>query len=317
MSGLLNLRLRQIRWEAEGICSYEFVPAAGRALPAFTAGAHVDLHLPEQRIRSYSLLNDPAETHRYVVAVQRDEQGRGGSEWMHTALRVGQRLQASPPVNDFALADSDAPAVLIAGGIGITPILSMLKQLDRQGRRWSLHYAARSAESAAFVDELKTLASAANPLQLSLSGSGAERLDIAGIVGQAPPESHLYCCGPARMIDAFLAAGAALPAQRVHVERFAAGNEAATAGGFEVVLQRSGQRVPVLAGQTILDALLDRNVSVQYACSSGVCGTCRTRVVDGTPDHRDDYLADDEKAANDCIMVCCSGSKSATLVLDL
>lgn len=317
MSDLLNLRLRQIRWEAEGICSYELVPTGGPALPPFTAGAHIDLHLPQQMVRSYSLVNDPAETHRYVVAVQRDPQGRGGSLWMHGVARVGQVLQTTPPGNDFALADTVAPAVFIAGGIGITPILAMIKHLNRLRRPWQLHYAARSAAQAAFADEVAALAGETRTANLHFGSQGDERLNLRQIVTAAPPDAHLYCCGPARMIDAFTAFSAHLPPARVHVERFAASSEAATSGGFEVVLRRSGRKIPVMAGQTILDALLDHDVAVQYACSAGVCGTCQTRVVDGLPDHRDDYLSDDEKAGNKTIMVCCSGSRSRTLVLDL
>jgi len=317
VNDLLKLRLRQIRLEAEDIASYELVSATGQALPAFTAGAHIDLHLPEQMVRSYSLLNDPAETHRYVIAVQHDKEGRGGSAWMHTRPRVGDVLQAGAPSNDFALADTAAPAVLIAGGIGITPLLAMARQRQRGQRPWQLHYAARSARAAAFVDELAALDAGAQAVQLYLGDSGEARMPLAAIVAAAPPEAHLYCCGPARMIDAFVAACAGRPAAQVHTERFAASSAAATAGGFELVLQRSGRRFTVPEGKTILDTLLDHNVDVQYACSAGVCGTCRTRVVDGTPDHRDDYLSDEEKACNDAIMVCCSGARSQTLVLDL
>ena len=320
MSALLNLRLRQIRLESHGIASYELVAAEpGHVLPAFTAGAHIDLHLAEQRVRSYSLLNDPAETHRYVIAVQLDVQGRGGSAWMHRVPRVGDVLQVSLPSNDFALAESSAPAVFVAGGIGITPILSMLRRLSGQQRPWQLHYAARSAQQAAFVGELEALAGdrQQRALRLCFGASGEDRLNLRRIVEQAPTAAHLYCCGPARMIDEFLAVCAQHPPGRVHVERFAAASPAATAGGFEVVLQRSGRRLAVPAGKTILDTLLDHDVNVQYSCSAGVCGTCRTKVLDGVPDHRDDYLSDDEKRSNDAIMVCCSGARSRTLVLDL
>ncbi len=313
----LAVRLRQIRWEAEGVHSFELVPIDGHALPAFSAGAHIDLHLPEQRVRSYSLVNDPVETHRYLIAVQRDVLGRGGSAWLHAVPRVGDVLQVGLPVNDFALADAAAPAVFIAGGIGITPIVAMLRQLNRRRRPWQLHFAARSRQHAAFIDEIEALAGDENTLATSFSTDGDERLDLRAIVAAAPADAHLYCCGPARMIDAFVDACAQRPAAFVHTERFAAGAAAATGGGFDVVLQRSGRRLAVGAGKTILDTLLDEGVSVQYACSAGVCGTCRTRVIDGTPDHRDDYLSDDEKLANDSIMVCCSGARSPTLVLDL
>lgn len=317
VSDLLTLQVRQIRWEAEGISSYEFVSEDGSRLPAFTAGAHIDLHLPEQRVRSYSLVNDPDEGHRYVIAVQHEAEGRGGSAWMHAVARVGDRLQATPPSNDFPLDDSASPVVLIAGGVGITPILAMLRRLNRVQRPWQLHYAARSPQLAAFAEEVQGLAGAHGTVALHLGGAGGERLSLQRILDEAPPDVQLYCCGPARMIDEFAVLCAGRPAARVHVERFAAASSAATGGGFELVLQRSVRRLAVASGKTILDTLLDHGVDVQYACTAGVCGTCRTRVMAGLPDHRDDYLSDEEKARNDSIMVCCSGSRSATLVLDL
>jgi ferredoxin-NADP reductase len=315
----LDLCLRQIRLEARGIASYEFVSADGRPLPPFTAGAHIDLHLPREMIRSYSLLNAPSDAARYVVAVQRDAQGRGGSSWMHAQPRVGDRLRASLPGNDFALAEEAAHSVFIAGGIGITPILSMLHRLEELGRRWQLHYAGRSPEETAFADTLRAMQGGRGhgEVEFCFGSSRAERLDIAAIVRNAPADAHLYCCGPSRMIDAFVEACAGRPAHTVHFERFAAGSAAATEGGYEVVLERSGQRLAVAPGKTILDTLLDHAIDVPYACSAGVCGTCRTRVIAGEPDHRDDYLDAQEKQSNEAIMICCSGSRSKTLVLDL
>jgi len=312
----LEVRLRQVRLEADGIVSYEFVSASGAPLPAFSAGAHIDLHLPGGMVRSYSLVNDPAETHRYLIAVHRAPDGRGGSDWMHGVPRVGDPLRVSVPKNDFPLVENARLSILIAGGIGITPLLSMVRRLNALGQPWRLHYAARSPQHAAFVGELQALAAQGGELELRFDSS-APRLDIARLVGDAPADAHLYCCGPRPMIDDFVAAGASRSESTVHYERFAAGSEAATAGGFDVVLQRSGQRLHVLPGKTILDTLLDNGVQVQYSCSAGICGTCRTGVIEGDPDHRDDYLTDQEKAENRSIMVCCSGARSRTLVLDL
>jgi ferredoxin-NADP reductase len=313
----IDLRLRQIRLEAEGIASYEFVSADDAALPAFTAGAHIDLHLPHGMVRSYSLVNAPSDTGRYVVAVQRDSDGQGGSAWMHSAPRVGDRLRATPPSNDFALAEDAARSVFIAGGIGITPVLSMLRRLGELGRPWRLHYASRSPAQTAYVDALRAMEGEGREIDLCFGSSRIDRLDIAGIVRDAPADAHLYCCGPARMIDAFIAACANRPADTVHFERFAATSEAATDGGYDVVLERSGQRLAVAPGKTILDTLLDHAIDVPYACTAGVCGTCRTKVLAGEPDHRDDFLSAQEKEANDSIMICCSGARSKTLVLDL
>lgn len=311
----IDLRLLQIRLEAEGIVSYVFGPAGAAPLPRFDAGAHIDLHLPREMVRSYSLANAPSDGDRYVIAVQRDRDGRGGSDWMHASPRVGDVLRASPPANDFPLAeDAGGTSVFIAGGIGITPILSMLQRLDALGKPWRLHYAARSPHEAAYCRELAALK---GRVELRFGSNGGTRMDIAGIVADTPPEAHLYCCGPARMIDAFIAAGAARAPHTLHFERFAAGSAAATDGGFDVVLRRSGQRFAVAPGKTILDMLIDHGVDVPYACSAGVCGTCRTGVIDGVPDHRDDYLSDEEKQSNTAVMVCCSGARSRTLVLDL
>jgi ferredoxin-NADP reductase len=313
----LKVRLRQIRLEARDIASYEFVPAADAALPPFEAGAHIDLHLPNEMIRSYSLVNAPTERNRYVIAVQREVDGQGGSAWMHATPRVGDVFTIGAPLNDFTLAEDAPLSVFIAGGIGITPIMAMLRRLDALGRPWRLHYAARSPEQAAYVDELRALASERGSVEFCFGSSRARRLDLAAIAADAPADAHLYCCGPGKMIDAFQAACAARAAAQVHCERFSAGAEADTAGGFDVLLERSGQRLTVEPGKTILDTLLDHAVDVAYACSAGVCGTCITRVCDGIPDHRDDYLTAEEKAENRSIMICCSGSRSPTLVLDL
>jgi len=316
-SPLIDLRLKQIRLEAEGIASYEFESATGQPLPAFGAGSHIDLHLPENMVRSYSLVNAPSDTGRYVLAIQRENEGRGGSAWMHAAPRVGDVIRAGPPVNDFPLDESAPHTIFIAGGIGITPVMSMLRRLDAVGRRWRLHYAARSPSHMAYRDALGGMKGEGADVELRFDSPDTDKLDIAAIARNAPADTHLYCCGPRGMIDAFIAACASRDPRTVHFERFGAGSEAATAGGYDVVLNRSGARLTVAPGKTILDTLLDHSIDVPYACSAGVCGTCRTAVLDGEPDHRDDFLSTDEKQSNDSMMICCSGSRSKTLVLDL
>ncbi|MBU1442907.1 MAG: PDR/VanB family oxidoreductase [Gammaproteobacteria bacterium] len=312
-----ELRLRQVRLEAEGICSYEFVARAGGLLPPFTAGAHVDLHLPEGRIRSYSLANAPDDRERYLVAVQREEAGRGGSAWMHDTVRVGQVVTAGAPLNDFVLDESAEHSVFIAGGIGITPILSMIARLDALGRSWRLHYASRSPEFTAFMPRLEELDRGRGRVDHCFGSDRAERLDIDGIVARADAATHLYVCGPTRMIDAFVEAGRTRPPSTMHLERFTAAEAPAVDGGYTVVLHKSGKRLPVPPGKTLLDTLLDDDVPVPYACSNGICGTCLTRVISGTPDHRDEFLGDDERRSGDCMLVCCSGSLTPELVLDL
>lgn len=314
---LLQLRLRQLREEAEGVLSFEFVAADGAALPPFSAGAHIDLHLPGDLVRSYSLMNDPADTTRYVIAVDRAADSRGGSAWLHGTPRPGQRLTSSPPINDFPLHEDAPLSIFIAGGIGVTPFVSMATRLNALGRGWQLHYAARSPQRAPCLQALHALARREDALQVRFTGDGRGRFDLAAIVRDAPPGAHLYCCGPGGMIDDFLTAAANVPPQQVHVERFSASQQAAVEQQYEVVLARSGRSLTVEQGRTLLDTLLDADVPVQYACSQGVCGTCCTPVLEGRPDHRDDYLTDEEKAGNRAIMICCSGSLTPRLVLDL
>ncbi|SEB18802.1 PDR/VanB family oxidoreductase [Variovorax sp. YR216] len=316
MSGL-QLLLRQLRREAEGIVSYEFVSAGDAPLPAFTAGAHIDLQLPGGLQRSYSLVNDPGDRHHYVIAVDRAADSRGGSAWMHSMPRPGDRLASSVPINDFPLYEDAPLSIFIAGGIGVTPFMAMAARLNTLGRAWRLHYAVRSRQRAAYVQELSTLDRSGTSVNLYCTSEDMGRPDIVAIVCDAPAGSHLYCCGPNGMLDTFTTACAGLAPQRVHLERFSASQEAATAGGYEVRLARSGKTLGVEAGKTLLDTLLDAGVPIQYACSQGVCGTCSTPVLEGTPDHRDDYLSNEEKAANQAIMVCCSGSLTPRLVLDI
>lgn len=312
----LSVRLTQIRYEGEDIASYEFRAVEGSTLPAFGAGAHIDLFLPDSRVRSYSLANDPEERHRYMVAVQRESNGRGGSLWMHMQPRVGDIFKISPPANDFPLSETAKESIFICGGIGITPALSMAHRLNTLGSKWQMHYAARSRERAPYMDDLGKMSDQDSPVTMYFQNEG-QSLDLREIIESAPEDAHFYCCGPKGMIDAFIEAGKSRPPEQIHFERFAAASEASVDGGYEVVLQRSGRRVSVPKGKSLLDALLDSNVNVPYSCSSGVCGTCRIRVIDGQPDHRDDFLTVGEKAANRDIMVCCSGSLSQTLVLDL
>lgn len=313
----LQMRLQQIRWEAEDIASYEFVAANGAALPAFNAGAYINVHLPSGLVRSYSLSNNPAENTRYVIAVRHERKGRGGSIWMHRSLHIGDVLAISPPANDFPLEETAPASVFIAGGIGITPILSMLERLETLQRPWQLHYASRSPIGTAFTQRLAELDRGRGWVQHCFSTTRTHRLNIADIVAAAQPQVHLYCCGPNPMVDDFERACKSRPAVQVHFERFASSQAAAIEGGYTVELRRSGQRFTIEPGRSILDTLLEHGIDVDYSCSSGICGSCRVNVLEGEPDHRDDCLSEAERSENCSIMVCCSGSRSSTLVLDL
>jgi ferredoxin-NADP reductase len=308
----LRLRVKSATWEAPNIVSYDLRPPEAGQLPAFTAGSHIDLTLPNGLIRSYSLVNPQSERHRYVIAVQKDRASRGGSKWVHENFHPGDVLTINGPRNNFALNEAAEKSIFIAGGIGITPIVSMTERLSAIGRDWELIYCARKRAEAAFVDALK------GNVKFNFDEEpGGKMLDIAAVVRAAPANAHLYCCGPLPMLSAFEAATAELPRERVHVEYFTAKEPPAVEGGYKVVLAKSGKEFIVPPGKTILDTLLDAGLDIPYSCMEGVCGTCETKVLEGVPDHRDLILTEDEHAANKIMMICCSGAKSEKLVLDL
>ena len=308
------MRLTAITYAAEQVHIYEFRPVSGASVPPFTAGAHVDLHLPNGLVRQYSIANAQGERHRYVLGIKRDAAGRGGSRFLHDDLRVGTVVKVGGPRNNFPLVEAAAHSVLIAGGIGVTPIVSMVARLRSLARPWELHYAVRRRGEAAFLDEL--LAGDGH-VRLHVDEEQGSMIDVAAIVRAAPEEAHLYCCGPTPMLEAFAAAAASRPAERVHLEYFSSAVAPAVESGFIVELARSKVRVEVPPGQTILEALRARGLEVQSSCEQGICGSCETRVLAGEPDHRDMLLSDEEKATNQVMMICCSGSRSAILVLDL
>jgi vanillate O-demethylase ferredoxin subunit len=313
MNASMNLCLVAIRREAQAIHSFEFRADGNAPLPPFTPGAHIDVHLPGGLVRQYSLCNPARERHRYVIAVKRDPASRGGSAALHDLVRVDDCLTVSAPRNHFELHEEAPVSVLIAGGIGVTPIACMAQRLAELGRPFELHYSVRRREEAAFLDLLTPLG-----LRLHVDAEhGGAPLPLAGIVARADAQAHLYGCGPAPMLDAFEAACAGRPASQVHLERFAPAQAPATAGGFTVQLARSGRSIWVPPESTILDALRAGGVAVPTSCEQGVCGSCETRVIAGTPDHRDSLLSDEEKASNTMMMVCCSGCKGERLVLDL
>ena len=315
MQDTIELTVMSVKQATPDVRVYELAAADGGELPSFTAGAHVDLHLSNGMVRSYSILSDPDDRRRYLLGVARDRRSRGGSAHIHDTLEPGDRLNVGLPRNNFEL-DEDAPAsVLIAGGIGITPMMSMVCRLESLGGDWQLHLAARTADHAPFRETLALFGDRAVFHFDDEHGGGV--MDIAAIVGLAEDGAHLYCCGPAPMLDAFKRSTAHLPSERVHLEHFASSEPAATEGGFDVELTRSGKTVHVAKGQSILDAVSQAGVAVPFSCQAGVCGSCETRIVEGVPDHRDLILTESERSANKSMMICCSGSFSDRLVLDL
>ena len=312
----LHLHIASISRVAQGVLQFELCPMDGVFLPPFSPDAHVDIRLPGGLRRSYSLANDSPERHRYVLGIQHEPQGRGGSAWLHDAACVGTVLEVSPPANDFGLVEDADHSLFIAGGIGITPIWCMVQRQNALGRNWTLHYRARSRASAAFLQELRH-PDFAHRVQLSIGDEGDPRPDIQALVETARARTHFYCCGPLSMLDAFESSCGSLDPRYVHLERFGTGQEVSSEGGFQVRLQRSGTIVDIGAGQTILAALEAHGVAVPSSCQQGVCGVCECRVLEGKPDHRDLVLSDDEKAAGTTMMICCSGSHSPLLVLDM
>ena len=302
---------------AEGICSYELARADGGPLPAFSAGSHIDVHLPAGLVRQYSLCNDDRETHRYRIAVLRDPASRGGSIALHDQVREGDTLTISAPRNHFALVAAPH-SLLLAGGIGITPLLCMAQRLAHAGQSFSLHYCTRSLARTAFRDEVTALGDRAH-LHLD-DGAASQKLDLSAVLAGVPAGTHLYVCGPGGFIDFVMntAKAAGWPAERLHLEYFGAGPQDTSGDrAFEVRLASTGKTYTVPADKTVVAALQAHGVDVLVSCEQGVCGTCLTRVLKGECDHRDMYLTDAEKAANDQFLPCCSRAKSDLLVLDL
>lgn len=307
--------------EAQGIKSWELRRADGGELPPYAAGAHIELHLPNGMERSYSLCNSPEDRHRYVIAVNNDPNSRGGSRLLHETLKLGDRIRISSPLNHFPLVEDAQHVVFFAGGIGITPIWCMIQRLEALGRSWELHYSTRLRRTCAFKEPLEALESR-KPGRVHFNFDqepGGKMTDLKAVIAGVPPDAHLYCCGPNPMLQAFENAARSLgrPEGQVHVEYFTAKEKAALEGGYTVLLQRSGSSFLIPPGKTILEVLLDNSVDVAYSCMEGVCGTCEVRVLEGTPEHRDSILSNEERAANDRMMICCSGSRGAKLVLDI
>lgn len=302
---------------SEDTFSFELVPAnAGAELPPFSAGAHVAVLTPSGAVREYSLCNVPSERHRYVIAVKRDAQGQGGSVSMVDQVREGDTLQVSPPENYFLLDKEASQFLFVAGGIGITPILSMIRDLQQEQRDFKLIYCTRSREMTAFYQELSAPELAGKVVFHHDHGDRNQSLDFSKVLAERPEGAHLYCCGPGPLMHAVRDNSRHWPQPAVHFEDFGstAKPEAASDRTFVVRLARRGITVEVPAGVTILDALRAQGVEVPSSCESGTCGSCRTTLLAGEPEHRDFILDDDEKGE---IMICISRAKSGELLLDI
>lgn len=316
----LTVKVLTRRQEAVDIYSYELADPQGRALPPFSAGAHIDVEVREGVVRQYSLCNHPGESHRYLIAVLRDPKTRGGSVVMHDDILEGQLIHISEPKNHFPLTYGAKRSVLLAGGIGVTPILCMAERLAHLGADFEMHYCARSPERMAFAQRIREAGFSSRVMFHYDDGPDSQKLDLAKILTAPQPDVHLYVCGPTGFMDWVLKTAKDLhwPDSQVHREYFAAPEQVPAANGeFEIQIASTGEVLLVEADQSITTVLLNNGVEVPTSCEQGVCGTCLTRVLGGEPDHRDMFLTEEERAKNDQMLPCCSRSKSRRLVLDL
>ncbi len=315
----MMVTVRRKSLEADNIASFELVDPHGRAMPGFDAGAHIDVGTKEGVVRQYSLCNPPGETDRYLIGVLRDPASRGGSIAMHDEIHEGDLIKISAPKNHFPLAKSQR-TLLLAGGIGVTPILAMAEQLASEGSEFEMHYCARSPSAMAFRERIIE-SSYADRVNFHFDdGPDDQKLEMDALVKQTDPGTHVYVCGPGGFIDFVMNSFKASnwDPKQLHTEYFSnASADTSEDASFEVKIASSGAVFEVPTDKTVYQVLSENGVDVMVSCEQGVCGTCLTGVLEGIPDHRDMYMDDDEHAANDQFTPCCSRSKSKTLVLDL
>ncbi|KJH63434.1 PDR/VanB family oxidoreductase [Acinetobacter calcoaceticus] len=317
MTTLYDVVVKNRHVEGGNIAVMEFESATSATLPKVEAGAHIDVHLPNGMVRQYSLCQNPNDEGKFRLGILRDPESRGGSVSAFDEIKDGMQIQVSEPKNLFPLLKAKH-SVLIGGGIGITPLITMAYQLAHEGTSFELHYCGASAENCAFVDEIKNGELAKYTTFHFKSEGASHRAFFESAIKDIDLESHIYTCGPVGFMDWVinLATTHDFPEQQIHKEYFQV--ETDTSGdSFEVVAERSGKIIMVEAGETILQALAKEGIEIEMSCEQGVCGTCMCDVIEGEPDHRDVYFTDEEKASNEQILVCCSRSKTPRLVLDI
>lgn len=312
----MPLRVAAIADVAEGVRSFELVQPDGTELPSFTPGAHIKVQTPNGLVRKYSLCNDPAQRMRYLIAVKRDDAGQGGSLSMHADVQQGDTLLTSLPQNAFPLVEKARAYTFIAGGIGITPILAMIRSFaDCPPAPWKLYYLTRSPETTAFLKELADPAFERHVVVHHDHGDPARSLDLWPAL-EKPDAGHVYCCGPKGLMESVRDMSGHWSRNKVHFESFnEGGNLKADDRAFRVRLAKSGQEFEVPVGQSILSVVREHGCKVAFSCESGTCGTCRTALLEGEADHRDMVLHPEEMGNQ--IMICVSRAKGEHLVVDL
>ncbi|MDD9878281.1 MAG: PDR/VanB family oxidoreductase [Magnetovibrio sp.] len=325
-----RLQVRQVTFQAEGINSYELVDPDGNELPPFTAGAHIDFYFRDGSVRQYSLCNDPAERHRYLIAVLREPNSRGGSEGLHDRVHVQRTVNVGEVRNNFPLNPDAERHLLLAGGIGVTPMMAMMAELRANGGDYTMHYCTKSPRHTAFRHELADLVEEGRVVLHHDGGDPRQGLDIAGLLAEHEPGTHLYFCGPPGFMRAIQNAAKDWPEGTVHFEFFSAAaspkstltaEEMAAAGegsvgiGFQVQIASTGAIYFVANHKSIAEVLTENGIEVETSCNSGLCGTCKTRYLTGDVDHQDLIMSPAEQG--EYLTLCCSRSKSELLVLDL
>lgn len=313
----LTVLVSDVRAEAKDVITIELRAIGGGELPAFTPGAHLDLHLPNGLVRNYSLTNDWRERGRYVVGVGRAADSRGGSSYIHSSIRAGLQIKISAPRNNFPLDEDSASFLFIAGGIGITPIMAMVRWCVAKEKSWRLIYAARSRQRAAFYEELCAIG--AGRVQFHFDDECGEVLDAAVAISSWSEGETIYCCGPAPLMEAVKELTGNLPSGTARFEWFTVpeADEDQRSSSFTVRLERSGLEFEVPEQKSILEVLEEHGFEIPFSCREGLCGTCVTNVCAGEPDHRDYVLSDEERESGKLMTICCSRSKSPILALDL
>jgi ferredoxin-NADP reductase len=316
----LSLRISSVTREADDIVSIELARADGSPLPSFTAGAHIDVHLDNGLVRQYSLCNAPSERHRYVIAVLKEAAGRGGSDAMHR-LKAGDEVAISGPRNNFPLAGREADFhLMLAGGIGITPMMAMIAELRARKADFRLHYCTRNKGKTAFLRRLQPLIKQGKVVLHHDNGDPSRGLDIAAMLAQSVPGHHVYVCGPAGFMAVAKASVGAWPPHAVHFEHFSAvvltEEEAAwDKVPFKIMVKKTGELLDVPTNCSIVKVLREHGIEVETSCEEGYCGTCITRYVEGEPVHRDTVLSAGERKSY--VMICRARAKSPVLVLDV